>query len=101
MQMQSYVQKAGGCEKAVSDLKAFYKRKFEPPDIAPPNLPMSLYLSRVGSVPACPLFTMTELAQIVHGMKSGKSTGADGVSYELLTGSDGVRIGPAHAGLLE
>ena len=45
---------------------------------------MGLYLARAGPVSGCEVFSCDEVAAVVHSMKSGKSTGADGIPYEHL-----------------
>ena len=80
------------CEQgALADLRTFYKRKFTPPDRHVPGAAMALYLARTGEVPGCDLFSTSEVADVVYGMKTGKSAGPDGIVYEhlqVVMGSD-------------
>ena len=90
-QMHGYILRAGGFERALSDLQAFYRRKFTPSEQYAPGAAMALYLSRTGSVPGCALFSEQEVAEVVYAMKAGKSAGPDGVVYEhlqVVMGSD-------------
>ena len=76
--------RAGGFQQALSDLKAFYHRKFTPVDVGDPERPMRMYLRQAGPVPACELFSAAEVSTVVYSIKTGKSTGADGITYERL-----------------
>ena len=84
---------AGGYEKAVSDMKNHFRRKFEAGDNHP-QAPLALYLSLTGTVPECALFTDQEVATVVYGMRAGKSTGPDGLTYELLQVAMGSDLRP-------
>ena len=46
---------------------------------------MAMYLARTGPVPAPELFRDEEVADIIFGMKRGKSAGPDGVAYDFMS----------------
>ena len=79
-----YIMRAGGPHKAVSDLKQFYARKYTPPDPRPAGFALSLYTSSVGEVPNAEPFQVEEVQRILDTTKAGKSSGADGIPYELM-----------------
>ena len=59
--------------KAMSEMKQFYRRKFESPDLHNDREVMAMYLARTGPVPAPALFSEAEVEEVIFGMKRGKS----------------------------
>ena len=76
-QMNGYILRAGGFQRALVDLQTFYRRKFTPPNRQIPDAAMALYLAKTGAVPACDLFTEQEVSAVVYAMKTGKSAGSE------------------------
>ena len=74
--------RAGGFNKAMSEMKQFYRRKFESSDLHNDGAVMAMYLARTGPVPAPALFSDSEVEEVIFGMKRGKSAGPDGIVYE-------------------
>ena len=72
-QLQGYAMRAGGFHQALSVLRQFYRRKFSREDALDSRDVMAMYLARTGPVPAPELFRDEEVADIVYGMKRGKS----------------------------
>ena len=82
--MHGFAMRAGEFHKATSEMKQFYHRKFESPDLHNDREVMAMYLARTGPVPAPALFSEAEVEEVIFGMKRGKSAGPDGVVYEHL-----------------
>ena len=80
----NYLTRAGGRTKAVCDLKLFYKLKYTPPDPRPKWLAIEDWRSSVGPIIKRHLFTSEEIKGVLATCKHGKSSGADGISYEFL-----------------
>ena len=80
----NYLTRAGGRTKAVCDLKLFYKLKYTPPDPRPKWLAVEDWRSSVGPIIKPHLFTSEEIKGVLATCKHGKSSGADGISYEFL-----------------
>ena len=80
----AYVQRAGGEEQAIKDLRTFYARKYTPKDPVVPGLPQAMYLQRAGPLQDAKPLELEEIQILLAGCKHGKSTGRDGIPYELL-----------------
>ena len=80
----SFIMRAGGQEKAARDLTTFYKTKYTPPDPASPEETTTTYLALAGEVPNATPITGEEVQAVLDTTKAGKSTGPDGVPYELV-----------------
>ena len=80
----SFIMRAGGQEKAARAMRNFYKAKYTPPDPHCAQDTMDAYLGLVGCVPNAPSITPEEIQDVLDTTKAGKSTGQDGVPYELV-----------------
>ena len=82
----AYIQGVGSEDQAVKDLRNFYARKYTPRDLALPGLPQAMFLKRAGPLQEAEALTVDEVqvALATCNCKHGKSTGRDGVPYELL-----------------
>ena len=68
----------------MSALKAHFYAKYTPVDLHPPDLAVNMLRSKYRVIPQPNPFTRDEIASVLETFKNGKSTGTDGVSYELL-----------------
>ena len=80
----SYIIRAGGEDRAIADLRSFYKRKYTPQDPAMPGLAEAMFLSRAGKLEKPRDITVEEVLATLARCKHGKSTGMDGIPYELI-----------------
>ena len=80
----SYCMRAGGTAQALSDLRAFYRRKFTATSPVPKGLALAIFRSRAGPVMNPDPFTLNEVQEVAFMCKHNKSTGADGISYEAI-----------------
>ena len=80
----NYLTRAGGRTKAICDLKHFYRIKYTRPDLRPKWLAIESWRDSVGPVLKPRLFTVDEIMGVLATCKRGKSSGADGISYEFL-----------------
>ena len=80
----SYCMRAGGSAKAISDLRAFYRKKYTPDQPQPRGLALAIFRHRAGPVLNPQAFSLQEIQDVAFQCKHNKSTGADGVSYEAI-----------------
>ena len=80
----SFIMRAGGQEKATRAMKNFYKTKYTPPEPTSPQATLDAYLALVDCVPNALPITTEEVQAVLDTTKAGKSTGQDGVPYELI-----------------
>ena len=80
----SFIMRAGGQEKATREMKSFYKNKYTPPEPTTPEDTVSIYLSLAQQVPNASPIIPQEIQAVLDTTKAGKSTGQDGVPYELM-----------------
>ena len=81
---QAYASRAGGQAKAVSDLQAFYQRKYASTHERPAQLAEALLHEHVQKTREIQHFGLQELQDVIATCPTKKSTGADGISYEAL-----------------
>ena len=80
----SFIMRAGGQEKAARAMKNFYRTKYTPLEPTSPQATTDAYLALVDCVPNAPPITSEEIQLVLDTTKAGKSTGQDGVPYELM-----------------
>ena len=81
--------RAGGQERAAKDLKRFYMNKSSPPEPTSPANTLAIHQpcrlpAAVGEIPNAASITGEEIQAVLDSTKAGKSTGPDGVPYELM-----------------
>ena len=79
-----YMMRSGGEARAALDLKAFYRRKYTPQDLYSPGFAVEVYNDHIPNNCNAAPFTSKEIEDTLLTTKAGKSTGADGVPYELM-----------------
>ena len=90
----SYLLRAGGEHKALSDLRSFYQAKYTCERLHDSALSVEMVSAHaVHTVPG--EFTFEEVSGVLFNMKRGNSCGPDGVSYELLQGLHQTSLGPS------
>ena len=80
----NYLTRAGGKMRAIADLKRHFKLKYVSPNPRPKNEALTSWQASVGPLLAPRLTTEEEILEILATCKRGKSTGSDGIPYELL-----------------
>ena len=80
----SYIIRAGGEDRAIADLRSFYQKEYTPVDRINQGLAEAMYCRRAGMSDKPQDITVDEILEALAKCKHGKSTGMDGVPYELI-----------------
>ena len=71
-------------ESTAADLRSFYAAKYTPLESRPRAFAVQMYRAMSGPEPNAAPITCEELQTTLATTKAGKSTGADGIPYELM-----------------